>query len=131
MNYKGTIIEESLADKTILERAHILSTKVERVVKEHQTPWLSQWTLHAVEILDEYAQEYAREISHALDYSHGSAWYADFKNDTHHYIIFQNKVFFIDRTSASQYDEAKQYGLSLGIPEHQVDFHPEVKEWKR
>ena len=28
-------------------------------------------------------------------------------------------------------NEAKKYGISLGIPEYQVDFHPEIKEWKR
>ena len=30
-----------------------------------------------------------------------------------------------------KYDEAKKYGISIGIPEYQVDFHPEVKEWER
>jgi len=61
----------------------------------------------------------------------GHDWYADFKNDTHHYIIFRNKIFFVDKQSKEQYDEAKKYGISLGIPEYQVDFHPEVKEWER
>ena len=27
--------------------------------------------------------------------------------------------------------EAKKYGISLGIPEYQVNFHPEIKEWER
>jgi hypothetical protein len=47
------------------------------------------------------------------------------------FIIFKNKVFKIDRTSKEEYDKAKEYGISLGIPSYQVDFHPEVKEWKR
>ncbi|MFA6446381.1 MAG: hypothetical protein WCW14_04010, partial [Candidatus Paceibacterota bacterium] len=58
-------------------------------------------------------------------------WYADFKNKKTHYIIFRDKVFKIDRTSKEQYDEVKRYGISLGIPPYQVDFHPEIKEWKR
>jgi hypothetical protein len=55
----------------------------------------------------------------------------DFKNESHLYIIFPEKIFLVDRRSAEQYDDAKHHGLSLGIPEHQVDFHPSVGEWER
>lgn len=129
MNYKGVIIEESLESKDVLKRVQILSTKVEQVTEEHKTPWLKQWTLHTVEIPENQTRGIAEKISKVLDSEHD--WYADFKNDTHHYIIFRNKVFFVDRRSKEQYDEAKKYGISLGIPEYQVDFHPEVKEWER
>ncbi len=96
-----------------------------------KTSLLSQWTLHTVEVSKGEAQTIAEEISKSLDYSHDSSWYADYKNDTHHYIIFRDKIFYIDRTSKEQYDEAKRYGILLGIPEYQVDFHPEVEEWER
>jgi len=122
--YKGTVIEESLENKAILQKVKILSTKVEEVVAEHKTPWLSQWTLHKVEIPESEAGEIAEALSKVLDYSHGSAWYADFKNDTSHYIIFRSKVFFVDRHSKQQYDTARQYGILLGIPEYQIGFHP-------
>lgn len=130
-NYKGVIIEESLGNKDVLKKIKIISTKVEKVTDEHKTPWLSQWTLHTVEVSEDEAQTVAEEISKSLDYSHNSSWYADYKNDTHHYIIFRDKIFYIDRKSKEQYDEAKRDGVSLGIPEYQVDFHPEVEEWKR
>lgn len=131
MNYKGVIIEESLQDKSVLKDVKILETKIEAVTEEHKTSWLKQWTLHTVEIREDKAQAMSEKISQALDREHGGSWYADFKNDTHHYIIFRNKVFYIDRSSKEQYDEAKNYGISLGIPEYQVDFHPEVKQWER
>ena len=130
-NYQGVIIEESLENKEVLKKIKIISTKVEPITNEHKTPWLSQWTLHTVEISDNEAKEIAEEISKSLDRNHGGSWYADFKNDTHHYIIFRDKIFYIDRKSKEQYDEAKSYGISLGIPEYQVDFHPEVEKWKR
>jgi len=85
--------------------------------------------LHTVEIPKGGADLIAKELSYSLDSKHN--WYADFKNDFFHYIIFRNKVFLIDRRSKEQYDKAKKYGISLGIPEYQVDFHPEIKEWKR
>ena len=129
MDYKGVIIEESLENKDILKDVKTLETKVEEVTEEHKTPWIKQWTLHTVEIPENQVKNIAEKISKALDSEHD--WYADFKNDTHHYIIFRNKIFFVDKQSKEQYDEAKKYGISLGIPEYQVDFHPEVKEWER
>src|SRR3990167_2646558 len=129
MDYTGVIIEESLKNKDLLKEIKISETKVEEVVEEHKTPWIKQWTLHTVEIPENQVASVAEKISKALDSEHN--WYADFKNDTHHYIIFRDKVFYIDRKSKEQYDEAKRYGISLGIPEYQVDFHPEVKEWER
>lgn len=130
-NYQGVIIEESLENKEILKKIKIISTKVEPITDKHKTPWLSQWTLHTVEIPNNKAKEIAEEISKSLDHDHGGSWYADFKNDTHHYIIFRDKIFYIDRKSKKQFDEVKLYGISLGIPEYQVDFYPEVEEWKR
>jgi hypothetical protein len=127
--YKGIVIEESLEDKNILKKINVIFTRVELVTAKHKTPWTKQWTLHTVEVLEGQAAEKAQVISQALDSNH--SWYADFKTDAQHYIIFKNKVFLIDRTSKEQYDEAKNYGISLGIPEYQVDFHPEVKQWDR
>lgn len=129
MNYKGVIIEESLSKKDVLARAKILSTKIEQVVDKYKTPWLKQWTLHTVEIPESEAGNIAKEISESLELEH--PWYADFKNETTHFIIFHNKVFKIDKISKKQYDKAKEYGISIGIPPYQVDFHPEVEEWKR
>lgn len=129
MNYQGVIIEESLEKKDILKRVKILSTKVEQVIEKHKTPWLKQWTLYTLEIPEEKGEEIAEELSNSLESEH--PWYADFKNEAYHYIIFRGKIFFIDRRSKEQYDEARRYGISLGIPEYQVDFHPDPGEWKR
>lgn len=130
MNYKGIIIEESLENKDILKKVKILKTKVEKVTGEHQTPYLEQWTLHTVEITENQAEEITKEISKSLDSAH-SNWYADFKNDSYHYIIFSNKVFKIDRSRKEQYNKVTKYGVSLGIPDYQLDFSPDIKEWER
>lgn len=124
--FKGTIIEESLVNKDVLRHVKILGTKVERATDDHQTPWLKQWTLYTVEVSGQNAQAVAEEIGKVLDYSHGSAWYADFKNSDWHYIIFKNKIFEVGRRDEAGYRSAKEYGMSLGIPEHQVDFSPEI-----
>ncbi|HTK03511.1 MAG TPA: hypothetical protein VL401_01955 [Alphaproteobacteria bacterium] len=120
MNYKGVIIEESLANKDILKDIKILKTEIEKVTPEHETPWISQWTKHTVEISEDQAKEIANKISKSLDHNHGGSWYADFKNNSHHYIIFLNKFFYINRKNKEEYEEAGKYALSLGIPEHQI-----------
>jgi len=131
MNYRGVIIDESLNNKDVLSRVRILGAKVAKVTPKHKTPWLNKWTLHSVEILEDKAGAVADKLSSSFDYSHGSAWYADFKNDKTHYIIFKDKIFKIDRSKPKEYQEATDYGISLGIPGYQVDFSPHVKQWER
>lgn len=130
MKYQGVIIEESLSDKSVLNHVKILSTKVEPVTEEHKTPWVKQWTLHDVEVPAEKAAEIAEKISKALDREHD--WYADYKTDTEHYVIYRNKVFHItDCSDKKQYDEATEYGISIGIPAYQIDFSPHITQWQR
>lgn len=117
--FTGTIIEESLKDTGVLKKLKIIRTKVEPVTEKHKTPWLKQWTLHTVEIPEKDAEQIAIELSKSLERNY---WYADFKNKTRHFIVFSNKIFDIERKNTEQYEEARQYGLSLGIPEYQVDF---------
>ena len=130
MGFQGVIIEESLTDTSVLGDVKILSTKIEPVIEKHKTPWVKQWTLHTVEIPTEEADEIAEKISKSLDGEHD--WYADYKTDTEHYVIYSGKVFHItDRSDRKQYDEATKYGISIGIPDYQADFSPHITQWKR
>jgi len=129
MDYHGVIIEESLEDKSVLKEVKTISTKVEPITDEHKTPWIKQWTLHTVEISEEKADDVANQLSQNLDKEH--SWYSDFKNEKFHYIIYRSKVFKVDLQNPVLYRDAKQYGISLGIPEYQVDFAPEDKIWER
>lgn len=128
MNYKGVIIEESLENKNVLKDISILNTKIEAVTEEHQTPRIEKWTLHTVEIPNNKIGEITEQLSQSLD---KNGWYGDFKNDLFHYIVYRNKVFKVDLKNPILYKDAKNYGISLGIPEYQVDFAPEDKIWDR
>ncbi len=130
MNYKGVIIEESLGDKAVLKHVKILATKVEKVTSKHQTPWIKQWTLHTIEIPDEKADQIAEMLSWSFDPSHPQ-WYADYKNDEFHFIIYNGEIFKVDLANPVLYKDARDYGISIGIPEYQVDFTPHDKVWKR
>jgi hypothetical protein len=128
-NFKGVIIEESLENKNVLKKVKIFKTDIEQVTEKHRTPWIKQWTLRSIEVLEKQIDDIAEEISKALDSKQN--WYADFKNDDFHYIIFRNKVFKIERSKPEQYTNVTKYGVSLGIPNYQLDFSPDIKEWKR
>lgn len=128
MSFQGVIIEESLTDTLVLSDVKVVSTKVEPVTEKHKTPWLQQWTLSTVTISDEKANKVAEQLSKSLDRNY---WYADFKNDKTHYIIFPNKVFKIDRTKKDEYQAATDFGVTLGIPDYQLDFAPNVVQWER
>ena len=130
MNYRGVIIEESLENKNVLRNVQILESKVEQVTSNHKTPWVRQWTLHTVEIPEDMAESTAEKLSHSIDASHESSWYADYKNNHYHYIVFRNKIFKVDLKNPTLYKDARSYGISI-IPEYQVDFRPEDKDWKR
>ena len=128
-NFNGIIIEESLENKDVLQKVKIIKTEIEEVTEEHKTPWVKQWTLHTVEILENQADEITEDLSKSLDPEH--SWYADFKNGDYHYVIFRNKVFKVDRSKPEQYSEVTKYGVSLGIPDYQLNFSPHIKEWGR
>lgn len=128
MDYKGVIIAESLDNKSVLKDISILNTEIENVTEAHQTPWIEKWTMYTVEISNERVDEVVEQLSQSLD---KNGWYADFKNDLFHYIVYRHKVFKVDLKNPILYKDAKNYGVSLGIPEYQVDFAPEDKIWDR
>jgi hypothetical protein len=126
-NFFGVVIEESLTDVSVLKRIKILSTRISPVTPKHQTPWLSKWTLHNVEVERGVVDAFAKIISEHIDEAHDHPWYADFDDGKTHYIIFPRKVFTVDMKDERQYAEAKRYGISLGIPSYQVDFRPKER----
>lgn len=124
MNYKGVIIEESLGDLSVLKKVKIISTSIEKVTSRHNTPWVKQWTLHKIEIPEKKADDIAELISWSFDPSHPQ-WYIDYKNSRYHFIIFNGQIFKVDLENPGQYKDARDYGISIGIPEYQLDFSPQ------
>ena len=51
-------------------------------------------------------------------------WYADFRNNKIHYVIYYNRVFKIDVSKKEDYQKAIDYGSKLGLPDYQLDFSP-------
>ena len=120
MSYSGVIVEEGLQDKSVLEGVNIVSTRVEKVEAEHETPWLEKWTLHTIEISENEAEKITEKLAKSFDMEHIGNWYADFKNNEFHYVIYPNRVFKLDRSKKSDFDEMGEYALSIGLPKSQL-----------
>jgi hypothetical protein len=87
--------------------------------------------LHEVAISEHQAETIAERLSRAIDREHSHAWYADFRNDHTHFVVFRDRIFRVDRTKEEDYAKAVNHGRSLGIPEHQLDFSPKSNTWGR
>lgn len=129
--FTGIIIEESLQDPSILSQVVITKTESEPITEGHKTPWIAQWTMHSIEVSEKAIERVAKIISENIDPDHKNSWYADLKSETTHYIIFRDKVIKVDRSKKSEYDAATAYGVTIGIPEYQLDFSPYITEWER
>ena len=116
--YEGCIIEESLGNKDIITFFDIARTEIVPVTEAIATPWLKNWTMHMVEIDEMYINDAVIKLKSALN-NEGN-WYVDLKNEDYHYIIFNDKIFKVNRSSQEQYNEVKQYGLARGIPVYQL-----------
>ncbi len=123
--FKGGIIRESLSNIGILKKVNITNTDVWPVTKRHKTPWVKQWTFHFVEVGESIAESIALEISKNMDSEH--VWYADFRNNKIHYVIYYNHIFIIDVNKKEDYQKAIDYGSKLGLPDYQLDFSPHHK----
>lgn len=101
--YTGCIIEESLKDKTILNEFNILETREDDGVS------------YIVEIEDSKVEEILPKLKKSM--VDEPIWYIDLKNYDYHYIIFNDKIFKVDRDYPEQYEKTKEYGLKRGILE--------------
>jgi hypothetical protein len=114
----GLLIKESLADTNVLELVHITKTESWQAsnTAEYQ-PVL--WTALSFEAVDHQADTIAKKLSYALK---PQGWYINASTIAHVYVIFPNKVFKYRKGDSIQRAEAKQYGRSIDIPEHQLDW---------
>jgi hypothetical protein len=104
--YKGTIIENSLSDKRILQEVKIIRT------------WQSsKWILHDVMVEESQIPKLSSSLSDGPWYIH--IWKPG-KGEVK--VIFKNKIFDIKHSDKSTWVDAVTYGKSIDIPEEQLDF---------
>lgn len=101
--FTGCIIDESIKDKSILQEFTILETKTDGGIS------------YIVEIDESGIENVVLRLQASM--TDEKSWYTDLKNYDYHYIIFNDRIFKVNRDFPEQYEDAKEYGLNRGIEE--------------
>lgn len=104
--YKGTIVENSLQDPSLLKSLNIDKT------------WQDgDWTLHDVLVDKETALTISKHLA-------DGPWYIHFwePGNDDVLVVFKERNFWIKHSEKSSWVDAIAYGTSIGIPEDQLDF---------
>ncbi|MBP6856006.1 MAG: hypothetical protein KBC26_03520 [Candidatus Pacebacteria bacterium] len=104
--YKGVIVENSLADKNILNQLDIQKTYVD-----------DDWILHNVLISEDQIFQLAKCLT-------DGPWYIHFWQDENDdiLVVFKDKTFRIKKSDTSTWSDAISHGKSIGISQEQLDF---------
>lgn len=110
MTYKGTIVEESLIDNRLLNGFKLNKFRISNVEKPED-----RWHLYEVEASAEQIDELATQLK-------PSGWYTHFWRGDNVIVVYPNKSFKIVYSDKTTWQEAIEYGQSIGIPLEQLDF---------
>ncbi len=109
--YEGIIIREGFENKKILDNLETISVKK---VEDMDDP-KKTWHLHKVKISEEEIESLQKYLK--------QGWYMHFWDENKKIIaVFKNKIFKFDYNNIKTWEPAVQYGLSIGIPNEQLDF---------
>lgn len=114
-NYMGYIIDKSQKDKKIFEKLKITNQK---------TIWLGLITIYEVEVrekeLDKVIKQLQRNMSDHIGLKR-QEFYLHFYNHDELIVVYRFKK-FTATSDKSTWQEAQNYGRSLGIADKQLDF---------
>ena len=118
--FTGLIIKESLRDSKILDDKDIIISKVENWdIGERAADFQPKnWTAVFIEGNKDNIEQVAERISETIL----PKWYSNLSDDTTEFVIFNKMIFRHCKTRNEDAYEAIKYGISVGIPEHQLDW---------
>ncbi|MEK6925370.1 MAG: hypothetical protein AABW71_03995 [Nanoarchaeota archaeon] len=103
-DFQGVIVEESLIDTNILSEINIISNQNS-----------NKWHIYKVKVSKEDIEKISKNIK-------SNKWYAHFWKDKEIIAVFKNKTFTFNYDKKETWNQAIEYGISIGIPKEQLDF---------
>lgn len=107
---RGVIIKESLTDVSILKRFYIA-----RQWNTNDLVPSDGWHLYFVECR-------RNEVNKLSNFLQHGPWYAHFWKEGRMVVVFKERIFEFEMTGTETRQKAIAYGMSVGIPEEQLDF---------
>lgn len=114
------IIEESLIDKSILDLVEIVKTKKTTLEEETRRGIL---TFHYIELDDERKDPFLKKAPSSIK----NRFYLHICKDSNMIVIYKNKLFRFSSKELVKLNEARKYGLSIGILREQMPFEKLIK----
>jgi predicted ester cyclase len=114
----GLLLKESLAYDGPLDLVHVTEVTLSRV-RSAVPPQPLWWTRVSFDADAQHAGEILQRFSAAL---RPTGWYLHCWTATHVSVVFPGRVFKYSRGNQASRDEAIAYGLSVGVPRHQLDW---------
>jgi hypothetical protein len=111
-DYKGVIIEESLDEPLLINKLDIVEFEITR--GENQDDPTQLWHLYTVNVSKEDIEGLSKQIK--------PKWYMHFWKGRDIVVVFRGRTFEFDYDDKPAWKPAVDYGRSLGIPEHQLNF---------
>ncbi len=113
MVWKGVVIEESLTDKSILEIVKIMKTRKATLEGESERGNL---TFLYIELEDERKDDFVRKAVSSMK----DRFYIHVCKGAEMVVIYRNRNFEFSADETDKINEARDYGLSIGILEEQL-----------
>jgi hypothetical protein len=119
---RGTLIGESLRPGSHLDTTNLWVTRIARwdLTDSVGPDQPGQWTVIDFEADDAGADALAESLAGALRPDGG--WYCDFAVGSDRVVVFAGRAFRFPRGDRAGRAEAVAFGLTVGVPEHQLDW---------
>jgi len=116
--FSGLLIKESLRDRSVLDRLRIVKEESWDIddAAEGQSP---VWNVAWFEIEEDFIDEMTEALSEALE---PGKWFLEISNDDTMIVVFPGKVFSYKKGDEAGREAVEEFGRSIGIPEHQLDW---------
>jgi hypothetical protein len=115
------VLVESMKPGTRLAGLPFTLRMIERSPVRNPAPdQPSVWTFVEFEFPDEEAGRLADALAGVLDERGG--WYSNFSVNGETFVIYADRVFRYASGDRAARTEAQDYGRSVGVPEHQLDW---------
>ncbi len=118
--FTGLIIKESLRNDAVLADMGVQIVRVEKWDVGERAAEFQPDTWNAIFV--EGSEEKIDEITSKLSQAVLPKWYANLSDATTEYVIFHGKIFKHLKGDKTDAAEAIEYGKSVGIPDHQLDW---------